>query len=105
RGLMPFWSAGHAASSSGFAIGLGAQEIGLSNALRPLAAMLWQRPNIGSRVNREVHARFWERADVKFLRATRHQRRSALITVADKCRLYSETDRIAAWTQNDAKCQ
>jgi 5-methyltetrahydropteroyltriglutamate--homocysteine methyltransferase len=34
--------------------------------------MLWQRPNIGSRVNREVHARFWERAEVKFLRATRH---------------------------------
>ena len=45
-----------------------------SNALRPLAAMLWQRPNIGSRVNREVHARFWERAEVKFLRATRHSR-------------------------------
>jgi hypothetical protein len=30
-------------------------------ALRPLATMSWQRPNIGSRVNREVHARFWER--------------------------------------------
>ena len=29
-----------------------------SNALRSLAAMSWQRPNIGSRVNREVHARF-----------------------------------------------
>jgi hypothetical protein len=46
-----------------------------SNALRPLAAMLRQRPNIGSRVNREVHARFWERAEVKFLRTTRYQRR------------------------------
>src|SRR5262245_48881272 len=34
-----------------------------------------QRPNIGSRVNREVHARFWERAEVRFLRATRQQRR------------------------------
>jgi hypothetical protein len=34
--------------------------------------MLWQRLNIGSRVNREVHARFWERAEAKFLRATRH---------------------------------
>jgi hypothetical protein len=34
-----------------------------------------QRPNIGSRVNREVHARFWERAEVRFLRATRHSRR------------------------------
>ena len=33
-----------------------------------------QRPNIGSRVNREVHARFWERAEVRFLRATRHSR-------------------------------
>ena len=42
------------------------------NALRSLAALLWQRPNIGSRVNQEVHARFWERAEVKFLRATRH---------------------------------
>ena len=33
--------------------------------------MSWQRPNIGSRINREVHVRFWERAEVKFLRATR----------------------------------
>src|SRR5262245_66635708 len=33
--------------------------------------MSWQRPNIGSRMNREVHVRFWERAEVKFLRATR----------------------------------
>ena len=48
-----------------------------SNALRSLAAMLWQRPNIGSRVNREVHARFWERAEVKFLRATRQKLKSA----------------------------
>src|SRR5215467_632548 len=38
--------------------------------------MSWQRPNIGSRMNREVHVRFWERAEVKFLRATRHSRRS-----------------------------
>jgi hypothetical protein len=28
------------------------------------------------------------------------QRRPALITVADKCLLYSESDRIAAWTRN-----
>jgi hypothetical protein len=28
-----------------------------------------------------------------------------LITVADKCLLYSESDRIAAWPRNDAKCQ
>jgi len=33
--------------------------------------MAGQQPNIGSRVNREVHARFWERPEVKFLRATR----------------------------------
>ena len=33
-----------------------------------------RRPNIGSRVTRESHARFWERPEVKFLRATRHQR-------------------------------
>src|ERR1700686_5391045 len=33
--------------------------------------MSWHRPNIGSRMNREVHVRVWERAEVKFLRATR----------------------------------
>src|SRR5262245_23678929 len=33
--------------------------------------MSWKRPNIGSRVNREVHARIWERPGVRFLRATR----------------------------------
>jgi hypothetical protein len=32
-----------------------------------------------SRVNREVHARFWERAEVKFLRATRQSRHSARV--------------------------
>ena len=30
-----------------------------------------QRLNIGSRVTREGHARFWERPEVKFRRATR----------------------------------
>ena len=30
-----------------------------------------QRSNIGSRVTREGHARFWERPEMKFLRATR----------------------------------
>src|SRR6476661_1956456 len=44
-----------------------------SNSLRSLAAMSWQRPNIGSRMNREVHVRVWERAEVKFLRATRQK--------------------------------
>ena len=42
---------------------------GEPNALRSLAAMPWQRPNIGSRVTREGHARFWERPGVKFPRA------------------------------------
>ncbi len=37
--------------------------------------MSWKRPDIGSRVSREVHARFWERAEVKFLRATRQRER------------------------------
>jgi RNA-directed DNA polymerase len=46
-----------------------------ANPTRSLAAMSWKRPNIGSRVNREVHARFWERLGVRFLRATRHSRR------------------------------
>ena len=41
--------------------------------IRSLAAMSWQRPNIGSRMNREVHVRVWERAEVKFLRATRQK--------------------------------
>src|SRR5215475_13749210 len=43
------------------------------NALCSLAVMSWQRPNIGSRVPREGHARYWERPVVKFLRATRHE--------------------------------
>src|SRR5262245_44352354 len=42
-----------------------------SDSPRSLAAMSWQRPNIGSRMNREVHVRFWERPGVKVLRATR----------------------------------
>jgi hypothetical protein len=41
-----------------------------------LVAMSWQRSNIGSRVTREGHARFWERPGVKFLRATRPKRHS-----------------------------
>ena len=40
--------------------------------------MSWQRPNIGSRVTREGHARFWARPEVKFLRATRRQRLPAM---------------------------
>ena len=43
-----------------------------AEALRSLAAMSWQRPNIGSRMNREVHVRFWERPGVKFPGPTQH---------------------------------
>src|ERR1700738_1131125 len=43
--------------------------------------MSWHRPNIGSRMNREVHVRVWERAEVKFLRATR-QHRNPYLTLA-----------------------
>ena len=31
-------------------------------------------PNIGSRINREVHGRIWERPEVRILRATRRRR-------------------------------
>src|ERR1700730_13350174 len=44
---------------------------GQPNTLCPLGIMSRQRPNIGSRVTREGHARFWERPEVEFLRATR----------------------------------
>src|SRR5258707_13732444 len=37
--------------------------------------MSWKWPNNGSRMNREVHVRFWESPEVKILRATRHSRR------------------------------
>ena len=36
--------------------------------------MSWKWPNNGSRMNREVHVRFWESPEVKVLRATRQQR-------------------------------
>jgi Group II intron, maturase-specific domain len=34
----------------------------------------WKWPNNGSRMNREVHVRFWESPEVKVLRATRQTR-------------------------------
>ena len=37
-----------------------------------------QRLNIGSRVTREGHARFWERPGVRFLRATRHKQKTSI---------------------------
>src|SRR6266403_5479599 len=71
-------SAGRAASLSGCVARPRGRETGLTgyaeqtNALCPLAALPWKRPNIGSRMNREVHVRIWERPEVRVLRATRH---------------------------------
>src|SRR6516225_5848197 len=73
-------SAGRAASLSGCVGRPRGHETGLtatprkSNTLRPLAALSWKRPNIGSRMNREVHVRIWERPEVRVLRATRRLR-------------------------------
>src|SRR5262249_3267104 len=47
---------------------------GDTKTLCSLASMPWQRPNIGSRVTREGHARFWERTGLKLPRATRQKR-------------------------------
>src|SRR5262249_13377133 len=44
---------------------------GQPNTLCSLDVMSWQRPNIGSRVTREGHARFWERPEVNPLGASR----------------------------------
>ena len=54
-----------------------------SKALRSLAAVSWQRPNNGSRMNREVHVRFWESPEVKVLRATRHSAPSTFATAME----------------------
>src|ERR1700724_4513358 len=47
-----------------------------------IGAMSWHRPNIGSRMNREVHVRVGERAEVKFLRATRRVSRGSPVQTA-----------------------
>ena len=73
---------GHVGSSSDCATRPRAAEIGSNDYVAPdqrslpIGPMPWQRPSIGSRVTREGHARFWERLEVKLLRATRHLRRS-----------------------------
>src|SRR5438128_5032554 len=67
--------------------------------------MSWKRPNIGSRVNREVHARFWERAEVKFLRATRQIRPTWPRRHIHLCPLCSDSVRISAAQGIDAECQ
>ena len=65
-------SAGRAASPRGRETGLTGYVASKSNALCPLAALPWKPPNIGSRINREVHVRIWERPEGSHLRATRH---------------------------------
>jgi len=56
-------------------------DFGALVSLRPLAAMSWQRPNIGSRVTREGHARFWEQPEVKVLRLTRQSQRLLIVSL------------------------
>ncbi len=43
----------------------------IAGSVCPLAASASRRPNIGSRMSREAHVRFWERVGVGFPRATR----------------------------------
>src|SRR5512134_969220 len=43
----------------------------IAGSVCPLAASAWPRPNTGSRMSREAHVRFWERAGVRLPRATR----------------------------------
>jgi hypothetical protein len=57
-----------------------------SKALCSLAAMSWQWPNNGSRMNREVHVRFWESPEVKILRATRQNEPSPYVRVGGSFR-------------------
>jgi hypothetical protein len=68
----------------GLALGLLSWSILLALAsIGGVSDRLWQRPNIGSRANREVHARFWERLGVKLLRATRHNQQVASAIALD----------------------
>ena len=46
---------------------------GINWLIEALRSLPWKRPNIGSRMNREVHVRIWERPEVRVLRATRHE--------------------------------
>src|SRR6516162_8911564 len=90
-------SAGRAASLSGCVGRPRGHETGLtatpskSNTLRPLAALSWKRPNIGSRMNREVHVRIWERPEVRVLRATRHEDPFPRPGPNGRCRFGQET--------------
>src|SRR5262249_22639066 len=66
--------------------------------------MSWQRPNIGSRVTREGHARFWERPEVKFLRATQHPRPRPAKPHAHARPLRPESDRSVIIMRSVATC-
>jgi len=56
-------------------------------------------------MNREVHVRVWERAEVKFLRATRHFRQIDPLPTLSACPLRSDRVRTFAPQRFDAVCQ
>src|SRR5262249_55678141 len=66
--------------------------------------MSWQRPNIGSRVTREGHARFWERPEVKFLRATQQKRRKPVKPRPMHCPLRAEIGQLGRHHAKSALC-
>src|SRR5712692_9256954 len=47
--------------------------------------MSWKRPSNGSRMNREVHVRFWESPEEKVLRATRQNPSPNVVRGGDGC--------------------
>ena len=56
-------------------------------------------------MNREVHVRFWERAEVKFLRATRHFRQINPLPTLSACPLRSNCVRTFAPQRFDAMAE
>src|SRR5262245_43274750 len=59
--------------------------------------MSWQLPNIGSRVNREVHARFCARPEVKFIMATRQTPFLSLASISDASFAAGNCLNLARW--------
>src|SRR5262249_22687879 len=57
-----------------------------------------------SRVTREGHARFWERPEVKFLRATQHQRPVDTPAAVAPCPLYPKSGQTADSLGMSALC-
>ena len=106
---MPMSSAGRAGSSSGCVTKPKERETGLSGfavsiqVYSLIGSYSWQRPNIGSRMNREVHVRVWERAEVKFLRATRQKPALPRRSIAVRFAPNKQTPRRRV--RCDAKCQ